>query len=141
MRRNTDKFMKRQMSSWKLSGVMLVVMIGSLGAAPKESVDLTKTREVDRELTYNLGATGLRGWIETRPETYLDSLQGRTTARSRQILVTHVGKGTPAEGVLRVDDVILGTGGKRFEDDARKSFARAIQAAEAGEGGLSLIHI
>ena len=132
---NTDKFMKRQMSSWMLSGVMCVVLVGPLGAAPKESVDLTKTREVDRELTYNLGATGLRGWIETRPETYLDSLQGRTTARSRQILVTHVGKGTPAEGVLRVDDVILGTGGKRFEDDARKSFARAIQAAEAGEGG------
>ncbi len=85
---------------------------------------------VERDQTYNLGATGLRGWIYTRPATHFDGLQGRTTAASRQILVTHVGVKSPADGVMKVDDVILGVGGKPFADDARKSFAVAIQEAE-----------
>ena len=47
--------------------------------------DLTKgeTKGVDRKLTYNLGATGLRGWIFTKPANFLDSAQGRTTTASR----------------------------------------------------------
>ena len=104
--------------------------------------DLTRgsTSGVDRERTYNLGSTGLRGWIHTKPANYLDSLQGRTTAASRQILVTHVGKKSPADGVMQVDDVILGVDGKAFSDDARKTFARAIQQAEkdANKGILKL---
>jgi len=104
--------------------------------------DLTKgdTSGVDRERTYNLGSTGLRGWIYTKPANYLDSLQGRTTLASRQILVTHVGDKSPAAGVLQVDDVILGTGGKLFSDDARKCIAAAIQEAEkeANQGILKL---
>ena len=76
----------------------------------------------------------MRGWIYTRPKTNLDAKQGRTTARSRQILVTHMGKASPADGVMKVDDVILGGGGGgRFEGDARKSIARAIQEAEKNE--------
>ena len=99
--------------------------------------DLTRgqTDGVDRKRTYNLGATGLRGWIYTKPDSFLDSCQGRTTTRSRQILVTHVGKGSPADGVMKVDDVILGAGGRPFDDDARKSIARAIQQAERAAGG------
>ena len=97
---------------------------------PRVPPDLTQSTAVDRALTYNLGATGLRGWIYTRPATYLDSLQGRTTAASRQILVTHVGAKSPADGVMQVDDLILGAGGKLFTDDARKSLAVAIQEAE-----------
>jgi hypothetical protein len=99
--------------------------------------DLTRSNTVDRKLTYNLGATGLRGWIYTKPAEYLDSVQGRTTAASRQILVTHVGAKSPADGVMKVDDVILGAGGKLFTDDARKSIAVAIQEAEkAADGGI-----
>jgi HEAT repeat protein len=96
---------------------------------------------VDRNLTYNLGSTGMRGWIHTKPASYLDSLQGRTTAASRQILVTHVGKKSPAAGVMQVNDVILGVAGKPFNDDARKSIAYAIQDAEkdANQGILKLI--
>ncbi len=97
---------------------------------PKTPPDLTRDSTVDRKLTYNLGATGLRGWIYTKPATHFDGLQGRTTAASRQILVTHVGSKSPADGVVKVDDVILGVGGKPFSDDARKSLAVAIQAAE-----------
>ena len=64
-------------------------------------------------------------------------MQGRTTTASRQILVTHVGAKSPAEGVLKVDDVILGAGGKLFDDDARRSIAKAIQEAEkAANGGV-----
>ena len=96
--------------------------------------------KIDRQLTYNLGATGLRGWIYTHPATYIDSLQGRTTTASRQILVTHVGAKSPADGVLKVDDLITGVGGKPFSGDARQAIAFAIQAAEteAQRGILTL---
>ena len=111
-----------------------------IAATPPSPPDLTQSNTVDRALTYNLGATGLRGWIYTKPAVYLDSVQGRTTTASRQILVTHVGAKSPADGVMRVNDVILGTGGNRFTDDARKSFALAIQDAEkeASQGYLKL---
>lgn len=101
--------------------------------------DLTKDAQtIDRTLTYNLGATGLRGWIHTKAENNLDAGQGRTTLASRQILVTHVGASTPADGVMKVDDVILGVNGMPFGDDARKSIALAIQEAETEAKGGSL---
>lgn len=49
--------------------------------------------------------------------------------------MTHVGAKSPADGVLQVDDVILGVGGKPFGDDARKTFAVAIQDAEKESNG------
>jgi hypothetical protein len=90
--------------------------------------------------TYNLGATGLRGWIYNWEASNHERAQGRTTQASRQILVTHVGAASPADGVVKVDDVILGVDGKPFSDDARKSIARAIQEAEtkARDGVLTL---
>lgn len=125
-----------------LASSLLLLTHGSLAKEPPQTApDLTQdTSAVDREQTYNLGATGLRGWIYTRPANYLDSLQGRTTLASRQIFVTHVGAKSPADGVVQVDDVILGTGGRLFDDDARKSIARAIQEAEkeANRGVLKL---
>ncbi|MFO1530216.1 MAG: DUF6288 domain-containing protein [Kiritimatiellia bacterium] len=110
--------------------LLAALLAGRLPAETPAPPDLTADRGVDRKLTYNLGATGMRGWIYTKPATFLDSVQGRTTAASRQILVTHVGKDTPADGVMKVDDVILGADGSLFSDDARKGIARAIQAAE-----------
>jgi hypothetical protein len=114
--------------------VAIALVCGSqlIAAPPRVPPDLTKgeTTEVDRAGTYNLGATGLRGWIYLKPATHFDGLQGRTTAASRQILVTHVGVKSPADGVMKVDDVILGAGGKLFTDDARRSIAVAIQEAE-----------
>ena len=131
------------MARLKATGVFVLViaaawaMTGGARAADPRSLppDLTQGGTVDRAQTYNLGATGLRGWIYTRPAEYLDSVQGRTTAASRQILVTHVGAKSPADGVMKVDDVILGAGGKRFTDDARKSIAYAIQEAEKESSG------
>ncbi len=119
------------------TGLVLIVACRLCFAAEpsKTPPDLTQDRAVDRERTYNLGATGLRGWIHTRPATHFDGLQGRTTAASRQILVTHVGVKSPADGVFQVDDLILGVGGQPFADDARKSLAKAIQEAEKEVNG------
>ena len=115
--------------------VMAVLASGQLFAEPP---DLTQSNTVDRALTYNLGATGLRGWIYTRAANNLDAAQGRTTTASRQILVTHVGTNSPASGVMEVNDVILGVGDKPFGDDARKSFGKALTEAES-KGVLKLI--
>jgi hypothetical protein len=75
---------------------------------PKTPPDLTVDQSVDHTLTYNLGPTGLRGWIYTRAANFRESQQGRTTPASRQILVMHVGKDSPADTVMKADDVILG---------------------------------
>ncbi len=112
--------------------------VGRTPAADPVPPDLTQSPKVDRRQTYNLGATGLRGWIYTKAANNLDSQQGRTTTASRQILVTHVGAKSPADGVVRVDDVVLGVNGKPFADDARQAFAFATQDAEAAGGLLRL---
>ncbi|MEI8373079.1 MAG: DUF6288 domain-containing protein [Planctomycetota bacterium] len=126
--------------AWSMLALTVLVNFPALGANIPPDLTKGETNGVDRSGTYNLGATGLRGWIYTKPANYLDSLQGRTTLASRQILVTHVGEKSPADGVMQVDDVILGTGGKLFSDDARKSIAAAIQEAEkdANQGILKL---
>ena len=120
--------------------ICLSALSGLATAAQTAPPDLTAAgviATIDRKATYNLGATGLRGWIYTKAADNLDAAQGRTTLASRQILVTHVGVGSPADDVVKVDDVILGVDGKPFGDDARKSIARAIQEAETeAKGGV-----
>ena len=116
-----------------VAGFAILACSSLLTAQSPTPPELTHGDKVDRMQTYNLGATGLRGWIYTQPQTHFDGLQGRTTADSRQILVTHVGLKSPADGVMQVDDVIRGVGGKLFSDDARKSIALAIQEAEKEE--------
>ena len=89
--------------------------------------------------TYNLGATGLRGWI------YIDSnnagQQGLITAPSRQILVTVAE--APGNAVLAVDDLILGAMAANsgtvpvFTSDCRKALGVAVGNAEkTGAGTL-----
>ena len=79
-------------SELKLLAAFAIAMTfaGAIHAAepPKTPPDLTVTNTVDRKLTYNLGPTGLRGWIHTRAANFRESQQGRTTTASRQILVT-----------------------------------------------------
>jgi hypothetical protein len=127
-----------------VAGLSIVHLQATLVCAqPPTPPDVTRgeTKEVERDRTYNLGATGMRGWIYTKPATFLDSVQGRTTDVSRQILVTHVGAKSPADGIVRVDDIILGVDGGLFTADARKSLAMAIQKAEteAKDGKLNLL--
>ena len=127
--------MKTKLVLIGFAALVLMAALSDFAPGADGVPDLTKSvrRGVNREQTYNLGPTGLRGWIHTNPETFLDSVQGRTTAASRQILVTLVGAKSPADGVLKVNDVILGVGEGRFSDDARKSFGRAITEAEKAE--------
>ncbi len=93
---------------------------------------------IDRTYTYNLGATGLRGWIHVNRANVGDS--GLMTDQSRQILVTTAD--APANAVLQTDDVILGAiaAGSgtvpAFSRDARKAFATAIGDAEKTGAGI-----
>ena len=48
----------------RLITVLLTLTASAFSAEPpKTPPDLTQDSAVDRKLTYNLGATGLRGWI------------------------------------------------------------------------------
>jgi hypothetical protein len=99
----------------RLSNALRIALFASIlgtrllaAEPPKTPPDLTVDQSVDHTLTYNLGPTGLRGWIYTRAANFRESQQGRTTPASRQILVMHVGKDSPADTVMKADDVILG---------------------------------
>jgi len=92
--------------------------------------DFTKGGQKDDSHDWTLGPTGARGWMH--------GARGQT-APSRQILVTTVANGSPANDVLQPGDVILGIDAKPFADDARVQLARAIGAAEAGDGELHLV--
>jgi len=78
---------------------------------------------------WNLGATGARGWI------YSDML---VTTDARQIALTKVDKGSPADGILAPGDVILGVGGQPFSYDPRTELGKALTVAESAAGGGNL---
>lgn len=78
---------------------------------------------------WNLGATGARGWM------YCEKM---VTTDARQIAVTSVDPGSPADGLLSKGDVLLGVAGNRFSFDPRTELGRALTAAEAEAGGGKL---
>lgn len=88
----------------------------------------------DAKHDWNLGATGLRGWMRC------DKM---VTSDAREIRITKVEKGSPADGVLAVGDVILGVGGKPFSYDPRTEMGKSLTVAEseAGQGTLSLTRL
>lgn len=103
-------------------------------AAPKATItkpDFTKGDTIPAGATHDwtLGATGTRGWM------YSNKLE---TSEARQIRITKVDKGSPADGKLAVGDVILGVGGKSFSYDPRTEFGKALTVAEATDGKLAL---
>ncbi len=108
----------------------LLVLASQVVAAEKPAMpDLTKGGKPDENHDWNLGPTGARGWIY--------GSKGNTS-EARQILVTAVAKGSPADGILKSGDVILGLGDANFGDDARIQFARGITLAETEKGGGAL---
>jgi len=115
-------------------GILVVVMLlAAAQAAPaarkKAAIpDFTRGGKPEAYHDYNLGPTGARGWIHGMG----------TTDAARQVLVTEVEKGSPADGVLKTGDVILGVDGKPFDRDARKAFAEAVTEAERAERGGKL---
>ena len=107
---------------------------GELGKLPIP--DFTKGDKAHQNHDWNLGPTGLRGWMW--------GMQLRTDL-ARQILVTEVEKKSPADGKILVGDVILGVSGtgkaEPFSSDARVVFGKAITEAEKikNKGRLSLL--
>ena len=110
--------------------VSMAVDAGARGDKPPVP-DFTQGGKTDGSHDWTLGPTGARGWIHA----------WKHTADARQILITEVAEGSPADGVLEVNDVILGVAGKPFSDDARIQFARAVMQAEQEDsrGILQLI--
>lgn len=94
--------------------------------------DLTRGDRIPQQARHdwNLGPTGLRGWM------YCDQL---VTTDARQIAVTAVAAGSPGDSIIEVGDVILGVGGSRFSFDPRTEFGRAVTAAETAEGAGRLV--
>ena len=106
---------------------LLWLAVASAAPPAKPPVpDFTRGGAVGEGRDWTLGPTGARGWVY--------AWRGHTR-ESRQILVTAVAEGSPADGLLRKGDVILGVGGARFDADARASFGKAIGAAESAAGG------
>lgn len=113
----------------------LLAALPAAGAAQRNKPpvpDLTAGGETDGKHDWNLGPTGARGWmwgwkLETR--------------EARQVLITAVAPGSPADGVLEVGDVLLGVGDAPFSSDPRRALGEAITAAEgrAGRGELELM--
>jgi hypothetical protein len=119
--------------------ILAALLFGSLapiGAAMK-NVDFTKGETLDpggkhKLQDRTLGPTGMWGQI------YSQSMNRGASRDARQILVTRVDAGSPADGKINVGDVILGVSGKAFDRDARKALAAAIEKAEETNGNLSL---
>ena len=83
----------------------------------------------DKGRHVNLGPTGAKGWVD-----------------GEKIRVLRVAKGSPADGVLRAGDVIVGAGGVRFtpDEDPRRTLGKAIGESETqpkrGVLALTLAH-
>jgi hypothetical protein len=101
------------------------------GANPLKIPDFTKGGKIPENVPHdwNLGPTGLRGWM------FCDQM---VTSDARQIAITQVDKGSPAASDFKVGDVLLGVGGKAFSYDPRTELGKAITAAESETGGGKL---
>ena len=136
--------MKKQRQNIALLALLAMGLSSSLFTTPSgraaekkqhaQPPDFTKGDSIpaDAKHDWNLGATGLRGWMHS------DTL---VTSDARQIAVTKVEPKSPADGVIAVGDVIIGVGGKAFSVDPRVEMGQALTAAEteAGAGRLTLI--
>jgi len=105
--------------------------LGASGGKTLTMPDFTKGDIIpsNAKHDWNLGPTGARGWM------FCDKM---VTTDARQVKITTVDKGSPADGVLAVGDVLLGAGGRAFSFDPRTELGRAITAAETEAGGGKL---
>lgn len=104
-------------------------------AGPKVKItlpDFTKGDSIPAGATHdwNLGSTGARGWM------FSDKME---TSTARQIAITKITPNSPADGPLKVGDVILGVGDKNFSYDPRTEFGKALTHAEEKSGILKVL--
>ncbi len=111
-----------------LFGSVAAIALPAQGGREAPIPDFTKGDKIPANAPHdwNLGPTGARGWM------HCDRM---VTTDARQIAITAVAAGSPAEGVLAVGDVLLGVAGQRFAFDPRTELGRAITAAETADGG------
>ncbi|MFO7725113.1 MAG: DUF6288 domain-containing protein, partial [Oceanipulchritudo sp.] len=98
-----------------LAAAAVISLIHSPLSAQAPDLTTGGTRTDDE--FWNLGPTGMTGWFYH---------EGAHTDKARQIEVTSVDAGSPADGILAADDVILGADGTgaepvEFSSDARKA--------------------
>lgn len=117
---------------------LLVLCVASFGLVslahgagdgrPLRMPDFTKGDVIPENAKHdwNLGPTGLRGWM------FCDQMG---TSDARQVIITAVDNGSPADGLLKIGDVLLGVGGKPFSYDPRTEFGKAVTVAETKAGG------
>lgn len=131
--------------SFFLLSFLVPAIFGCTTSQPKPYPfeDLTKVIIPDTKKDYHLGPIGARGWMHKKTIRFTpqDFTSEMSTAFSRQILVTAVEEGSPADKVLKVGDVIIGIGDTPFAQDPRKAMANAINEAEKHEnkGELKLL--
>ena len=111
--------------------VIASLATAALDDQPLAIPDFTQGDAIPTEAKHdwNLGPTGLRGWM------FCDML---VTTDARQIVITAIDQGSPADGSNAVGDVLLGVGGKSFAHDPRTELGRAITSAETLTGGGQL---
>ena len=106
------------------AAVMISFCAAPSSAGPPAKADIpdfTQGGKTDGSHDWTLGPTGARGWMHAR----------KHTADARQILITEVAEGSPADGIVLPNDVIRAISGKALYDgrftltDARGALARA----------------
>ena len=105
-------------------GALLVASFPAFATGENQSMtipDFTKGDTIPAGAIHdwNLGPTGLRGWI------FCDKM---VTTDARQIFITKVEKGSPSDGILAVGDVILGVGGNFFSTTRAPNWAKPSPA-------------
>jgi hypothetical protein len=97
--------------------------------------DLTNGGVINDLHDWQLGPTGMNGWL------FSQKMDNGASRDARQIKITLIAKGSPADGNVMLDDVIIGVNGKTFTHDARRALAAAIVDAEkkANRGRLDLL--
>ncbi len=117
--------------------MLSLMMLLTFPCSSRANPDFTAGGTRLNNRTVNLGPTGMRGWVfhVNSGDRVAD------TSTSRQILVMSAASGSPADGLMQADDVILGASGtgaepELFDADARKSLAYAIADAEAHDPAI-----
>jgi hypothetical protein len=87
---------KKRVGFTIMAAALLLGLPGIAAAAPP---DLTQDGKPDNNHRWTLGATGARGWVWSR---YL--ARGSENTDARQILITEVAKGSPADSVLSIEE-------------------------------------
>jgi len=113
-----------------LLGLPVMAAGGPPAKAAAVPPDLTQGGKPDNKHRWTLGATGARGWVWSR---YVAG--GSENTDARQILITEVAEGSPADGVLQDGDVVTGLNGRAFGGNARILFAQAVTEAETEANG------